>query len=150
MKFWPQVPYKNTICFKHRKLLWLENTFHAKQYCSMLISPAASFGQLMSIYYSARKRNPLISKWSLRTIRTFPNESIIYRFCEYKAYLQVDGRHRLSHYLFINKILYWLLSFNNNKAVLWRNTEYGQLLYSNIYAMHKRNKGSKLSTKTEK
>ena len=31
MKFWPQVSFKKTFCFK-QKLLWLEKTFHAKQY----------------------------------------------------------------------------------------------------------------------
>ena len=31
MKFWPQVSFKKTFCFK-QKLLWLEETFHVKQY----------------------------------------------------------------------------------------------------------------------
>ena len=31
MKFWPQVSFKKTFCFK-QKLLWLEKTFHVKQY----------------------------------------------------------------------------------------------------------------------
>ena len=57
----------------------------------------------------------------------------------HKAYLQADDRQKLSYYLFINKILYWLLSFNNNIALLRQNTEYGPLVYSNICAMHERN-----------
>ena len=56
----------------------------------------------------------------------------------HKVYLQVDGRQILSYYLIINKILYWL-SFNKNIALLRKNTEYGLLIYPNIYAMHERN-----------
>ena len=47
----------------------------------------------------------------------------------HKAYLQVDGTQKLSYYLFIN----------NNIALLRKNTKYGPLIYSNIYAMHERN-----------
>ena len=31
------------------------------------------------------------------------------------------------------------MSFNNNIALLRKNTKYGQLIYSDIYAMHERN-----------
>ena len=32
VKFCPEVPFPKTFCSKHHELLWLENTFHAKEY----------------------------------------------------------------------------------------------------------------------
>ena len=41
VKFWPQVSFKKTFCFK-QKLLWLEKTFHVKQYFISVISAVCS------------------------------------------------------------------------------------------------------------
>ena len=77
--------------------------------------------------------------WKAFYLRPFLTNPSFVSSVTIKAYLQVDGRQKLSYYLFINKNLYWLLPFNNNTALLRKNTEYGPLIYSNIYAMHERN-----------